>query len=346
MKNYSNHSFEVNGRRSYLDDLFWNYTFGLVTLESLIVIISLVIISTSSLVIYRITKGHKNSKQYKNRSAFGFISLSVCDITVGLFSLPLLGISFFDITKGAPIMSSVFWFFINIPFMYSSLITAVIAVDRMLLIRLAQKYENIVTLKTLKVIIIIVLLCCLTLGFVLEWIWLNRLLRPSSYFYLRITYAILLAVPPLVIIPAHLYLLNFVLRRRGLTHLRIHHHKNSNSKRLTKTIICICSSQLILVFPYSSYTLFLILIDQTAVSFDLALHVNTFLCLHLLRYCQCFSNAIIILLNQKKQKISKPTDKEPPLRNDKSRMETRLRTWKDLRVIGKTGITCEIYSYN
>ena len=243
-------------------------------------------------------------------------------------------------------MSSVFWFFINIPFMYSSLITAVIAVDRMLLIRLAQKYENIVTLKTLKVIIIIVLLCCLTLGFVLEWIWLNRLLRPSSYFYLRITYAILLAVPPLVIIPAHLYLLNFVLRRRGLTHLRIHHHKNSNSKRLTKTIICICSSQLILVFPYSSYTLFLILIDQTAVSFDLALHVNTFLCLHLLRYCQCFSNAIIILLNQKKQKISKPTDKEPPLRNDKSRMETRLRTWKDLRVIGKTGITCEIYSYN
>ena len=180
MKNYSNHSFEVNGRRSYLDDLFWNYTFGLVTLESLIVIISLVIISTSSLVIYRITKGHKNSKQDKNRSAFGFISLSVCDITVGLFSLPLLGISFFDITKGAPIMSSVFWFFINIPFMYSSLITAVIAVDRMLLIRLAQKYENIVTLKTLKVIIIIVLLCCLTLGFVLEWIWLNRLLRPSS----------------------------------------------------------------------------------------------------------------------------------------------------------------------
>ena len=324
MKNHGNHSFEVYERRYYLDDFFWNHTFGLVMFESLLVIISLVIISTNSLVIHRITKAQKKRKKNRNRSDFAFISLSVCDIMVGLFSLPLHGISFFGIIKGASIMYYVFGCIINTPFIYSSLITAVIAVDRMLLIRLAQKYENIVTLKTLKVIIIILLLCCLTFGFVMVWSLSNWLLRPSWLFYLRITNVILLVVPPLVIMLAHLYLLNFVLRRRDLKHLRIHHHKNCNSKRLTKTIICICITQLILVFPYSSHTLFLFLTFHKAVLFDFALHVNTSAWLHLLRYCQCFINAIIILLNQKKQKISKPIKREQLLMNDKARMERRL----------------------
>ena len=115
MKNYSNHSSEVNGRRSYLDDLFWNHPFAFFTFESLVVIISLVIISTSSLVIRQITKAHKKRKQNINRSDFAIISLSVSDITVGLFSVPLYGISFSDITKSKSIMWYASWFFIEPP---------------------------------------------------------------------------------------------------------------------------------------------------------------------------------------------------------------------------------------
>ena len=312
MKNYSNHSSEVNGRRSYLDDLFWNHPFAFFTFESLVVIISLVIISTNSLVIRQITKAHKKRKQNINRSDFAIISLSVSDITVGLFSVPLYGIMWYALS-----------FFIEPPFMYSSLITTVIGVDRMFLVRLAQKYENIVTLKALKVIIIIPLLCCLTFGFVIAYIMSNFRLRLSWFFYLSITHAIIIVVAPLVTILAHLYLLNFVLRRGDLKQLRIHHHKNRNSKRLIKTIICICISQLILVFPFSSYLLFY-LIDPEAFLFNFVLHLNTVSWLGLLRYCQSFSNAIIILMNQKKQKNSKSLKKEQLLMNDKARMETRL----------------------
>ena len=323
MKNYSNHSFEGNGRRSYLDDLFWNHPFAFFTFESLVVIISLVIISTGSLVIRQITKARKKRKQNINRSDFAIISLSLSDITVGLFSVPLYGIYFSDTIKSKSIMWYALWFFLEPPFMYSSLITTVIGVDRLFLVRLAQKYKNIVTLKALKVIIIILLLCCLTFGFVIAYIMSNWRLRQSWLLYLSITYTIVIVVAPLVTILAHLYLLNFVLRRRDLKQLRIHHHKNRNSKRLIKTIICICISQLILVFPHSSYLLFLF-IDPEAVSFNFALHLNTVSWLGLLRYCQCFSNAIIILMNQKKQKISKSLKREQLLMNDKARMETRL----------------------
>ena len=169
---------------------------------------------------------------------------------VGLFSVPLYGITYFNVIKPTSIIWYVLWFFIGTPHIYSSLIMAAIAVDRMFLISLAQKYENIVTLKVLKVIFIILLLCCFTFGFVTAWIMSKWQILPSLYFYWVFAKIILTIVVPLVIMLAHFYLLIFVLRRRDLKQLRIHHRKNCNNKLLTKTIICICISQLILVLPY------------------------------------------------------------------------------------------------
>ena len=311
----------------FLDGLFTNYRFAFVMFETLIVFISLLIVFTSSFVIYRITKAHKKNKQNRNRSNFAFISLSVSDIAVGLFSVPLEGIRWLDI-KDPQIIIYMFTggtFFIEFPFLCSCLITAVMAADRVFVITLAQKYEDIVTLKTLKVITIILILFCVTFSSITAWGMHNMMLANNFWvFYLGIPDLILKVIPLVVVIPAHLYILNFVLKRRDLKQLRIHDHKNQNTKRLTKTIICICISQLIFTLPYLSHRLFLMIISTADSASFAAFHVNINASLKLLRYCQCFSNAIIILLNQKKQKISKPIYRQQPSRNDKSRMETRF----------------------
>ena len=332
MKKSSNHLFELNRRHPFFDGLFTVHRFAFVTFEILIVFISLLIVSTSSFVIYRITKAHKKNKQNRNRSNFAFISLSVSDIAVGLFSVPLYGIRWFYV-KDSQILLLMFTagtFLIEFPFSFSCLTTAVMAVDRVFVITLAQKYENIVTLKTLKVITIILLLFGVTISSITAWN-LHVMAKSGNISWtidLVISDFILKVVTPVLVIPAHLYILNFALKRRDLKQLRIHHHKNHNRKRLVKTIIYICISQLIFALPYLifylSYILFMINTHKTySLSLEI-LYTNIDAWLKLLPYCQCFSNAIIILLNQKKQKISKPIDKEPPLRNDKSRMETRL----------------------
>ena len=222
-------------------------------------------------------------------------------------------------------------FFIEFPFLCACLITAVMAADRVFVITLPQKYEDIVTLKTLKVISIILILFCVTFSSITAWGMHNMMLGNNFWvFYLGIPDLILKVIPLVVVITAHLYILNFVLKRWDLKQLRIHHHKNQNTKRLTKTIICICISQLIFTLPYLSHRLFLMIISTADSASFAAFHVNINASLKLLRYCQCFSNAIIILLNQKKQKISKPIYRQQPSRNDKSRMETRFWNLKDL----------------
>ena len=198
----------------------------------------------------------------------------------------------------------------------------------MFVIRLAQKYENIVTTKTLKVITIILLLCCVTFSSMSFWERLNP--RIPVFYYWWIIDSILKIVIPVVVLLAHLYIPNFVLKRWDLKQFRMHYRKNHNSKRLTKTIICICISQLIFAFPYSSHQFFLLFIKYSSSSQTIKLSEW----LGLLRYCQCFSNAIIILLNQKKKKISKQIDKKQHLIINKSRMGTRLWTLETWELFG------------
>ena len=329
MKFYFTHSeiYEQYIRQYFLDRFFTAHKPAFVTFETLIASISLLLVSTSSLIIYRIIKAHNKNSENSKRTYFALISLSISNIAVGLFSVPSYGICFVFCFKTLQIQSRIImirWlsFFIEYPISSSSLLTTVIAVDRMFLVRYAQRYESIVTLNTLKVITIILLLCCAAYSAITNWCVKDF---PSELWTI-IIYIILAIVGPVVVILAHLYILYFVLRRRDLKQLRIHHQKNHNSKRLTKTITFICINQIIFNFPCLCYIcyVFFFINDTTVDLAEIINHWNILPWLLLLPFCQCFGNAIIILLNQKKQKKLKLIDKEQPLLNDKSRMETRL----------------------
>ena len=126
-------------------------TYVFVTFNILVVLISLLIVSASSSVIYQITI----SKAKKVRYDVAFIGISVSDIGVALFSVPLLGIQqyYHGSCGSSPLIArlafSVFSFF---PYSFSCLFTSFIAVDRMFAITLAQKYTNFITQKIFKVI--------------------------------------------------------------------------------------------------------------------------------------------------------------------------------------------------
>ena len=134
-----------------------------VTFEILIVVISMLIVSTSSLVIYQITKAPVKKVRYD----FPFIILSVSDIEVGLFSVPLQGIlgHYDNYSQNSPFIASMagtsfelFPYNVSYPFM------AVIAVDRLLEIAFSLKYKNLVTPAILKVIAIILFLISVTIS--------------------------------------------------------------------------------------------------------------------------------------------------------------------------------------
>ena len=184
----SNDSFELNNL--FFDGLFTLHRFAFVTFETLIVFISLFIVSTSSFVINRITNAHKK-KTKRNRSNFAFISLSVFDIAVTLLSVPLDEIYWFYMKDLQFQWFIAVTFFIEFPFSFSCLITVVMAVDRVFAITLVQKYENIVTLKALKVIIIILLLLSVNRNSITFWSMLYILASKFWVFHVGVADLIL-----------------------------------------------------------------------------------------------------------------------------------------------------------
>ena len=194
----------------FFDDLFTNCRFAFVTIETLIVFISLLIVFTNSFVIYRITKAPKKNKQNRNRSNFAFISLSVSDIAVGLFSVPLEGIRWLDIKD--PQMFTGGTCLIEFSFLCSCLITAVMTVDRVFVITLAPKYQDIVTLKTLKVISIILILFCVTFTSITAS-GVHHMMLANNFWLFYLGDLILKVISLVVVILAHLYILNFIVSR-------------------------------------------------------------------------------------------------------------------------------------
>ena len=126
-------------------------TYVFVTFNILVVLISLLIVSASSSVIYQITI----SKAKKVRYDVAFISISVSDIGVSLFGVPLLEIPQYyyrSCGSSSLIARLTFSFFSFFPYGFSCLFASFIAVDRMFAITLAQKYTNFITQKIFKVI--------------------------------------------------------------------------------------------------------------------------------------------------------------------------------------------------
>ena len=217
-----------------------------VTFKILIVVISVLIVSTSSFVIYQITQAPTTKVRYD----FAFIILSVSDIRVGLFSVPLQGgLCHYDkYSQNPPFIASIAGrAFEHFPYNVSHPFTAVIAVDRLLVIMLALNYKSLVNPTILKVIAIILLLISVTISSILT----IRAYNVQSRRYISQWVVVIVGkFCIVVVILTNLYVLHFTLKRPDIKNLRKHHGKNNTEKRLTNTISFICITQLICVFPY------------------------------------------------------------------------------------------------
>ena len=311
MKNYSNHSSEFNIESVCLEGALKDQIFAFVIFEIFIVLISLLIVSSSSLVIYRIIKAQLEKVKYD----FAFIILSVSDIGVGLFTVPRLGIQCYysRISQNMPYIASIAnRFFLFFPFSFSGLLTTVMAVDKLILIRFSPKYKKFFTTKLLKFIAMILFLISVTMSSIS--VILAHNVQSTRYF--KIFFFSLTMVGGFctaLVILTHLYVLYFALRRPDLKILRKNSSKNYNGKRLTNTIICICISQFICAIPYFIYKTAAVKVRITDKLFS-----DIEASLAILLYSQCFWNALIILKNKKTR-----TNRQAKKKFDHSRMGTR-----------------------
>ena len=303
MKNYSNYSSKCNIRNGCLKSVVIEQISAFIVFEIFTVLISLLIVSSSSLVIYRIIKAQTKKAKYD----FAFIILSISDIGVGLFSVPLTGIYWYygRTSQNMPYVARIGQtFFSYFPFSFSCLFTTVIAIDRLIVIRLSAKYKNLFTPKRLKVIAIILFL----ISAIISSTFTIRTYSIESRRYITIWVSYILdyflmitgTFCTVVVILTHLYVLYFALRRSDLKILRNSYSRNYNWRRLTNTVICICISQLICVIPY---LLFRIVVLTSSIPLKLIVDITPWL--GILAYSQCFCNALIILKNKKPRKTFK-----------------------------------------
>ena len=315
MRNCSNLSSEFKKREDYFYSVLTEQISVFITFEIVIVLISLLIVFSNSLVIYRIIKVQVEKVKYD----FAFVILSASDIGVGLFSVPMVGVqsNYERILQNMPYIASIATtFFGYFPYSFSCLFTAAIAVDRLIFIRLSPKYKNLFTTKTLKSIAIILFLISFTFSSILTIPFYNAQARRNIPFWVHYTfYCSLIIVGTLctvAVILTHLYILYFALRRPDLKIVKKNCSKNYNQKRLINTISYICISQLICVIPF---LLFRLAGLNGRIPDKLYSDINPWL--GILVYSKCFCNALIILKNKKTRKTFKRTDKEEISMNDK-----------------------------
>ena len=281
----------LNQKLAILDPSF------LISFEILLTVVSVTIITTSSMVIHQILENKKKCSRINSI----FIILSVSDIAVGLFSHPVLGIFWYFQQKqpDIPFVISAFQiFFGNFPYSLSFLITMAIALDRLFVVTLQQKYKNIVTGKMLKLAIAVLFLLTLSYTSVASYYMLlidkdNIALIDT----LSISYNSVCMIGEIIMICAYFYILFFASRKFNETHISKQCHIKQNRRRLTKTIMFIFISQSLCNLPYSTFWL---------IPMSLPIQLKASPWLSIIRSCQCFCNALIFLMNQNKRKAPKP----------------------------------------
>ena len=285
-----------------------NYRYGSVTqelpfllaFEISVATMAVLITITSSLVIKKIY-----GKIVKSRADLMFIVLSMSDIGVAAISMPALGVlgplwenllDCFNNGSTLPFTMTVICY--DFPYTFSYLVTTVIAVDRFFIVTKQKEYENFITIKRLKYIVILVLNIVFVICLVTYYI------IPINYGNVtsitRKSYLIVNIVSMIIILFAYLYILFFV-RRQSNAMKSCTHNSTQYSRRLTKKILCIFICQIICIFPY----LVMHMIDEFG-GYVPVLLVSPWL--SLLRNSQCFCDGLILLHNKvSKKNLSKAT---------------------------------------
>ena len=182
---------------------------------------------------------------------------------------------------------------------FSYLVTTVIAIDRLLLITKDSSYKTFVTRGRLK--FIVGLSVALSAGYTFLGVYYGIYLERSLLLFIIVVDLSATVILPLIIVVAYMWILCYVYRRsNAMSHCKI--SGENTKKNLTKTIMLILSSQIILTFPYA-----FLFLSITAKLFNDLINANLKLSLTLLLYlfllwnCQFFLNGMIFLINQRKR---------------------------------------------
>ena len=266
-----------------------------VVFEISIAIISVLVVITS----YWVLK-YVYLKERRSRTDLLFVITSISDIGVGLLTIPFVGVSaacriFIKCSASIIYLINAFIFF---PF-FSYLMTTVIAVDRLLLITKHCKYKTIVTTARLK--IIVAFLFVLSIGFIFlvvyDVIYLER-----HFTFFNIAMLSIMVILPLTIVVAYTYILCYVYRRsNAISHCKV--SGKNNNKNITKSIMLILISQVILILPILSLQLLFVLdIFCDFVNDDLELYYFLNHWFLIVQNCQFFVNGMILLINQRENR--------------------------------------------
>ena len=265
--------------------------------EILVAATSVTTVITNGMVIDHIYR----VQEQKSRANHVFVILSISDIGVGILAIPVCGIYWYHFVKTEQ-NPSLFLrnskiFLGDFPYYFSYFITLTIAVDRLLVIKFENQYKEIITTRTLKII--------LSFLFVFTLVYSAM----STYFYntnkvmtvkkLSQGYEIMLIVCCIVLITVYTYILLFVRGKSGAKHLSKHGDNHFNEK-LTRTVALIFICQAVCVLPYFVYWQIFPSISPRTTVLKVMPWVN------LMRYCQCFCNALILLHSQKSQQRRSP----------------------------------------
>ena len=274
----------------------WSFP-ELVAFEFTVAIISALVIITSFWVIKTIY-----SKERKSRSDFLFATVSISDIGVGLFRLPSAGLlgacSFTKFVKCSTSLNCLIHACKFFP-LFSYLITTVIAIDRLLVITKDSNYKTFVTRRRLK--FIVGLSVALSAGYAFLGVYKEIYHQRSLSLFIIVVGLSANVILPLIIVVAYMWILCYVYRRsNAMSHCKI--RGENTKKNLTKTIMLILSSQIILTLPQAFLNL-----SFAAKLFSDLINANLKLFRTLLRYlmllwnCQFFVNGMIFLINQRKR---------------------------------------------
>ena len=266
----------------------------LATFETIAAVITILIIVTNSLVIKNIY-----SKTSRTRADSMFTLLSISDIGVGVLSMPSIGVYY-------PFRKSLFYYYyfhglrapliimgfcLNFPYIFSMILTAIIAIDRLFIIIWQNCYKDIISDFRLKLTVTVLLTisighCCLGTYFLLP----ERCCDILSVIVTGLGGIISMSM--IAIILAYMRLL-FLVRNNSKTMAACKHCNSKSDRRLSRTIFHILACQITCTIPY----LTLLTLPSSNFSLYIIILSPWFM---ILRNCQCFCNAIILLRSQKR----------------------------------------------
>ena len=234
-------------------------------------------------------------KERRSRTDFLFAITSITDIGVGLLTLPFGGVNvacetFVKCSASITYLINAFIFFT----LFSYLITAVIAIDRLLIITKHYKYKAIVTTERLKIIVAFLFVFSIGIMFLVSYevIYLER---HSAVF--KIVFLSIMVILSVAIVVAYTYILSYVYRHsKAISYCKV---SGKNNKKFTKSIMLILISQVITILPILSLQLLYVLdIFCDFIDDDLELYYVLSHWFFIIENCQFFLNGMILWINQ------------------------------------------------